>query len=96
MRLVIEDRVEQALRHLQPTEAKKVSRLLGLLEAKTFEDLRSQFQIHPLSIPGEKVFVLKATPVLRILLKYGEDQTLLIEDIVSHGVLENFFSGRHK
>ena len=95
MRLVIEDRVEQAFRHLQPSEADKVSRVLSLLEAETFENLRSHFQIHKLSTPGEQVLVLRATPRLRILFKYGEDQTLLIEDIVSHEVLEKFFGGRH-
>jgi len=95
MRLVIEDRVEQAFRHLQPSEAGKVARALSLLEAETFKNLRSHFQIHKLATPGEEVFVLRATPKLRILFKYGEDRTLLIEDIVSHKVLEKFFGGRH-
>lgn len=96
MRLIIEDRVEQAFRHLRPLEAAKVSHVLDLLKNETFENLRSRFQIHKLSTPGEQVFVLRATPRLRLLFKYGEDQTLLIEDIVSHEVLEKFFGGRHR
>ena len=94
MRILIEDRVEQAFRHLQPAEADKVARVLSMLEVESFENLRTHFQIHKLSTPGEQVFVLRATPRLRILFKYGEDQTLLIEDIVSHEVLEKFFGGR--
>lgn len=94
MRLVIEDRVEQAIRHLQPREASQVARALELLQYGNFEDLRSRFKIHKLKTPGELVFVLRATPKLRILFKYGDDQTLLIEDIVSHDVLGNFFSAR--
>lgn len=95
MRILIEDRVGQAFRHLQPTDAAKVARVLSILEVESFENLRTHFQIHKLSTPGEQVFVLRATPRLRILFKYGEDQTLLIEDIVSHEVLEKFFGGRH-
>ncbi len=95
MRIIIEDRVEQAFRHLQPMEAEKVARVLQKLESETFENLRSHFQINKLLTPSEQVFVLRATPRLRILFKYGEDQTLLIEDIVSHEVLEKFFGGRH-
>jgi hypothetical protein len=38
MRLTIEDRVEQAFRHLQPSEADKVARVLPLLEVETFEN----------------------------------------------------------
>lgn len=95
MQLVIEDRVEQAFRHLQPSEADKVTSVLSRLKAETFENLRHHFSIHKLLIPGEQVFVLRATPRLRILFKYGENQTLLIEDIVSHEVLEKFFGGRH-
>lgn len=95
MRIFIEDRVEQAFRHLKPSEAEKVARVLSMLEVESFENLRTHFKIYKLSTPGEQVFVLRATPKLRILFKYGEDQTLLIEDIVSHEVLEKFFSGRH-
>lgn len=94
MRILIEDRVEQAFRHLQPSEAEKVAEVLSMLELESFEILRTHFQIHELSTPGEQVFVLRATPKLRILFKYGKDQTLLIEDIVSHEVLEKFFGER--
>lgn len=96
MRLFIEDRVEQAFRHLQPSDAVKVARVFSMLEDETFENLRSRFKIHKLSTPGEQVFMLRATPKLRILFKYGEDQSLLIEDIVSREVLETFFDGRRR
>ena len=95
MRIIIEDRVEQALRHLRPAEAKKIAHVLSMLEAESFEHLRTHYQIHKLLTPGEQVFVLRATPRLRILFKYGEDQTVVIEDIVSHEALEKFGGGRH-
>jgi mRNA-degrading endonuclease RelE of RelBE toxin-antitoxin system len=96
MRLLIEDRVEQALRHLQPSEAKKIEHVIFSLEAESFETFRHRFQIYKLSIPNEQVFVLRATQRLRILFKYGEDQTIIIEDIVSHETLEKHFSGRQR
>jgi mRNA-degrading endonuclease YafQ of YafQ-DinJ toxin-antitoxin module len=95
MRIIIEDRVEQAFRHLQPSEADKVAKILSLLEHESIQNLRSRFKIHKLSTPDENVFVIQATSKLRILFKYDKDQTLLIEDIVSHDVLEKFFRGRH-
>lgn len=94
MHVLIEDRVEQAIRHLQPIEADKVIRVLRMLEEDSFENLRTHYRIHKLLTPGEQVFVLRATPKLRILFKYGDDQTLIIEDVVSHEVLEKFFGGR--
>ena len=90
MRLLLEDRVEQAFRHLQPEEAKKVASVLKKLEAESFENLRAHFQIYKLMLPIEQVFVLRVNPRLRILFKYGEDQTLVIEDIVSHAILDKF------
>ncbi|MDX1751422.1 MAG: hypothetical protein R3271_14020 [Methylophaga sp.] len=93
MQIIIEDRVDQAFRHLKPDEAKKVSSIFTKLKAENFENFKSHFKIHKLSIPGEQVFVLRATPKLRVLFKYGENQTLVIEDIVSHEVLEKFFGG---
>jgi len=93
MRIIIEDRVEQALRHLNPVEAKKVARVLRQLQDEDFQNFRHRFITHKLSTPGEQVFVLRATPRLRVLFKYRDDQTLLIEDIVSHEVLEKFFGG---
>lgn len=93
MRLLLEDRVEKAFRYLQPNEAEKVALVLNKLEAESFEDLKTHFQIHKLQTPEEQVFVLRVTPRLRILFKYGEEQTLVIEDIVSHEILEKFFKG---
>lgn len=94
MRLIFENRVEQALRHLQPADANKISVVLNRLETENFESIHSHFQIHKLVASSEQVFVLRVTPNLRIIFKYGEDQTLLVEDIVSHEVLEKFFNGR--
>lgn len=96
MKLLIEERAEQAYRHLQPPEAAKISRVLASLESENFEQLRIRRDIYKLSTFGEHIFVLAATPRIRILLKYAEDHTLVIEDIVSHDALQRFLSGRHR
>jgi mRNA-degrading endonuclease YafQ of YafQ-DinJ toxin-antitoxin module len=92
MDLLLEDRVEQAFRYLQPSDANHITKIIQALKQESFENLRTQFDIHKLSSPGEQVFVLRATPRLRILFKYTEDQALVIEDIVSHEMLKNFFN----
>ena len=92
MNLLLEDRVEQAVRYLQPPDAKHITKIIEVLKQESLENLRKRFDIHKLSSPGEQVFVLRATPRLRILFKYTEDQTLVIEDIVSHEMLKNFFN----
>ncbi|MFM7439211.1 MAG: hypothetical protein ACKO2V_11515 [Snowella sp.] len=91
MDLLLEDRVEQAFRYLQPSDANHITKIIQALIQESFENLRTRFDIHKLSSPGEQVFVLRATPRLRILFKYTEDQTLVIEDIVSHEMLKKFF-----
>lgn len=91
MDLLLEDRVEQAFRYLQPSDANHITKIIQALKQESFENLRTRFDIHKLSSPGEQVFVLRATPRLRILFKYTEDQTLVIEDIVSHEMLKKIF-----
>jgi hypothetical protein len=91
MDLLLEDRVEQAFRYLQANDAQHITKIIQALKQESFENLRKRFDIHKLSSPGEQVFVLRATPRLRILFKYTEDQTLVIEDIVSHEMLKKFF-----
>lgn len=95
MRVIIEDRVEQAFRHMQPAEAEKVTRVLRALHEENFQDFRIRFPSYKLALPGQQVFVIRATPKWRILFNYGDEQTLIIEDIVSHEILEKFFGGRH-
>ena len=96
MIIKIEDRVVQALRHLQPDDAKKVNNVLSELNDKTFAELRTDSNIHKLTGIKEQVFVLRATSQLRILCKHRKDQSLLIEDIVSHKGLEKFLDRRNK
>jgi len=90
MQLIIEDRVEQVCRHLQPHEVQEIESILTTLKSINFENLSSIFTVRELNIPDENVYILRATPRLRILFKYIGDQTLIIEDVVSHDVLKNF------
>jgi len=90
MQLIIKDRVEQVCRHLQSHEVQEIESILTTLKSINFENLSSIFTVRELNIPDENVYILRATPRLRILFKYIGDQTLIIEDVVSHDVLKNF------
>ena len=93
MRTLIEDRVEQALMLLRPNDAEKVNRVLSAMERENFEKLSERLKFKRLQTPGEQVFIFEATPKLRMIVKYGEDQTLVVEDIVSSELLAKVFAG---
>ena len=54
MHLLLEDRVEQAFRYLQPSDAKHITKIIQALKQESFENLRTRFNIHKLSSPGEQ------------------------------------------
>jgi mRNA-degrading endonuclease RelE of RelBE toxin-antitoxin system len=95
MRVVIENRVEQTLRHLPDSDRAKVVHLI-----KAFEDegigtfrARSHVKLAGKGALGE-LYSVRATGRLRIICKYRlVDRTLVIEDIVSHDVLSKWASG---
>lgn len=90
MQVVIEDRAEQALRYLLPSEADHVSAVLKELENGTLDRISATHHIRQASDKVGQFFVLRATPKLRILFRYRGAQ-VLVEDIVSHEVLDRFF-----
>lgn len=97
MRLTIEERVEHALRYLRPAEGAKVTHTLEELERTDFAHWREKFKVVKSQTSGvQPFFVIRVNPRLRIICRYGEDETLIIEDIVTHEGLEKFASGKQR
>ncbi|MGO9260121.1 MAG: hypothetical protein ACLQU1_27980 [Bryobacteraceae bacterium] len=103
MQLIAQERVQQALRHLQPADEAKVMKALDHLQSMGPDGLRHSSKTAKRAGTGEALFVYKATPRLRILFRYKykdepstprDEPTLIIEDIVSHDLLEKHFSSR--
>jgi hypothetical protein len=106
MQLIAQERVQQALRHLQPADEAKVMKALDHLQSMGPDGLRHSSKTAKRAGPGDALFVYKATPRLRILFRYKykddkdepstprDEPTLIIEDIVSHDLLEKHFSSR--
>jgi len=96
MNLIVEERVQQALRHLQRADGAKVIQAFDRLQAMDLEGLRHSNKTAKLAGPRPDMFVYKATPRLRILFRYQHrnEPSLIIEDIVSHDLLERHFSSR--
>jgi hypothetical protein len=97
MHLIIEERVEHSLRYLRPTESEKVTRTFEELERTDFAHWREKFKVVKSQTSGvQPFFVIRVNPRLRIICRYGENETLIIEDIVTHEGLEKFASGKQR
>jgi hypothetical protein len=97
MQLIVEERVEHALRYLRPKEGAKVLHILRELEGTDFADWREKFGVAKSQAAGSQpFFVIRVTPRLRIICRYGDNGTLIIEDITTHEGLEKFASGKRR
>ncbi|TGK27868.1 hypothetical protein EHQ05_08760 [Leptospira yasudae] len=94
MELIFEERVEQALRHLQSKDLKKTFVLLEKLRNSNFEQFKLEHRAKKIISSSENIFVVRINEKLRLLLRYGNDQSIILEDIVSHDILEKFFHRR--
>ena len=47
MNLLLEDRVEQAVRYLQPPDTKHITKIIQALKQESLENLRKRFDIYP-------------------------------------------------
>lgn len=90
MVLVIQRRAEIALRSLQTAERKQVERSLRELFAVDREALRDNQNLHAVRPrrSGQQLFVYKATPNLRLVVSFPENDTCLVQDIVDHSRLD--------
>ena len=91
MEIIFEERIDQALRHLQPQDLRKTIRILEKLKGSTFDNLKQDNKIKKISLPTGNIFVIKINEKLRLIYKYGENRNIILEDIVSHDILEKFF-----
>jgi len=97
MKLIVEERVEHALRYLRPKEEAKVLHVLRELQATGFDEWREKFHVAKSQGAGTPpFFVIRVTQRLRIICRYGEDGSLIIEDIATHEGLEKFASGKRR
>jgi len=97
MKLIIEERVEHALRYLRPKEEAKVLHILRELEATDLADWRERFRVAKShAAASQPFFVIRVTPRLRMICRYGDNGALIIEDIATHEGLEKFSSGKQR
>jgi hypothetical protein len=91
MQLILDERVEKALRHLAPREANRARDAMRVLEYQKPETVRQLFpKLQSQGEPGQ-LFLLRVTPRLRAIFRYSEDGSVVIEDLVSHDVLTRHF-----
>jgi mRNA-degrading endonuclease RelE of RelBE toxin-antitoxin system len=92
MRLEFSEKVEMALRDLEPDEEKIVKSGLEILE---HEDPQRNREICPRlssNEGSEQLLLLTVTPRLRAIFRYlDDDSAVIVEDLVSHSVLERYF-----
>jgi hypothetical protein len=95
MRVVIENRAEQTLRHLSDSDAAKIARVIDSLREESIQTFRARKEVRVLGRGAlGHVYSFRATKRLRIICKYvPDDQALVVEDIVSHDVLNKWSSG---
>jgi mRNA-degrading endonuclease RelE of RelBE toxin-antitoxin system len=72
MQVIVEERVRQGIRYLQPQDAAKVQRTLDSLQQLGVEDLKSHRGTYKLKGLRD-LFILRASPRLRILFRYQDD-----------------------
>lgn len=91
MQLVIGERVQHALRHLDGGEATKMEKVFSALTNLSADELSKskKFAVRSLKGLGKDVFELRATPHFRLLFRLrNSGETLVVEDLASPNVLK--------
>jgi hypothetical protein len=92
MRLILSERVEIALRALEPEEEKGARSALQVLEHEDPQQNRKLCPRLSSSEEPDQPLLMSVTPRLRAIFKYLEDDSeVIVEDLVSHAVLERYF-----
>ncbi len=92
MRLEFAEKVEFALRDLPPEEEKSVRSALEILEREDPQRIRETCPRLSSDDGPEQLLLITVTASLRAIFKYQQDDTVVVvEDLVSHAVLERFF-----
>ena len=96
MKILIENRVEQAIRHLQQRDVKRVLQKIELLDQANSNEEIKKFNAKKLPIPDENLFMLRVTSKLRLIFRYGDREELIIEDLISNELLQKLIERRQK
>jgi hypothetical protein len=93
MRVMVDERVEQTLRHLSPREAARLNALIEHLKSQTFESFRARPDVQLRGQEGKgRFYAICATDRLRIICRWmPNERALYIEDVVSRNVLDRYF-----
>lgn len=91
LRLVLDERVETALRYLDETERRQVVQRLEILETHSPENIAKTFR-RLQSAPGSPpMYLIRLTNRLRAIFRYVGQDTVFVEDLVSHDILTRHF-----
>jgi|SRR5271166_2906426 len=91
LHLILNERVEMALRYLDQKERRQVLKRLQILEVHSPENVAGKFP-RLASAPGSKaMYLFRLTKRLRAIFWYPGDGTVVVEDLVSHEVLSRHF-----
>jgi len=91
MKIVLDDRAHTALRHLKDSDKARVLATIEQASKMLPEQFPGSLQTRKIRDPAADVFVLRASPRFRIIFRYSEEGGILIEDVVSHDLLERTF-----
>jgi hypothetical protein len=92
MRIELSEKVVMALRDLEPEEEKSTRSALDALEHEDPQRNREMCPRLSSSEGSEPLLMLSVTPRLRAIFRYlDDDSAVVVEDLVSHAVLERYF-----
>src|SRR5262249_20238589 len=94
MRVMVDRRVEQTLRHLPQGQVVRTSEFMNELKEQSLETFRAHRDVRRLRGGGHgELYSIRVNKKLRIICRWiPEEQTLYIEDVVSADVLDRYFS----
>jgi hypothetical protein len=91
LRLILNERVEMALRYLDEKERRQVLRRLKILEFHSPQDISGKFPRLASDPDAEAMFLLRLSKRLRAIFRYPGNGTVVVEDLASHEVLSRYF-----
>lgn len=94
MRVIVDKRVEQTLRHLLQREAARIFVFMEQLQEQSLEAFRARRDVELRGKGGlGELYSIRVTDKLRIICRWRpSEQELYIEDVVSRDVLDRYFT----
>lgn len=97
MHVIVDDRVEQTLRHVPQHDAERIFKFMEQLENQNVAAFRAHRDVSRLRGKDRDAFIIRVTRKLRIICRWiPQEQALYMEDVVSADVLDRYLarSGR--